>query len=178
MQAFGAAADIKWVNDGKGSYNNWGRREAQCQPSYVVTSDPNTFTNFTQLIAIYTFVGVWWRIGMGKQSVRVAKIIISLMWLFIILMVIAGNATHPHRDQLYESPTPMAHPKHTDTQSSTASSSFPLVLRGGNDGRDSDLRLFWGSERRASPQYTPEFRVVRDPHGVASARRNGLGDRK
>lgn len=45
---------------------------------------------------------------MGVRSVRVAKIIIGLVWLFIILMVIIGNALHSDKSELYQSPTPVS----------------------------------------------------------------------
>lgn len=44
---------------------------------------------------------------MGVGSVRIAKVIISLVWLFIILMVVIGNALHSDKHALYQSPTPV-----------------------------------------------------------------------
>ncbi|KAG6874491.1 hypothetical protein C0995_010401 [Termitomyces sp. Mi166 len=100
-QSLGAAANLKWVNKGKVEIGPW------CTAQGVFQQFGETGGAIsTLLIAIYTFVGVWWRIGMGKQSVRVTRIIVCLVWLFIILMVVIGNATHADRRRLYESPTP------------------------------------------------------------------------
>ncbi|KAG6917323.1 hypothetical protein DXG01_002981 [Tephrocybe rancida] len=100
-QAFGAVADIKWVNEGKVEIGAW------CTAQGVFQQLGETGSAITTLlIAIYTFIGVWWRIGMGKKSVRVAKLIVGLMWFFIILMVTIGHATHADKRQFYEAPTP------------------------------------------------------------------------
>lgn len=40
------------------------------------------------------------------DAVLAAKIIVALIWIFVILMVIVGNATHDGRS-LYQSPTPV-----------------------------------------------------------------------
>lgn len=45
---------------------------------------------------------------MGVGSVRTAKIIICLVWLFIFLMVVIGNAIHSDKNELYQSPTPVS----------------------------------------------------------------------
>ncbi|KAF9467367.1 hypothetical protein BDZ94DRAFT_1249167 [Collybia nuda] len=95
VQALGAVMDIKWIRDGKVEIGAF--CTAQGETGVAIT---------TLLIAIYTFIGVWWRIGMGMGSVRVAKVIIGLVWLFIILMVVIGNATHSDKNDLYQSPTP------------------------------------------------------------------------
>jgi len=101
VQAVGAVMDIKWINDGKVEIGNF------CTAQGVIQQLGETGVAITTLlITIYTFIGVWWRIGMGAGSVRVAKIIISLVWLFIFLMVVIGNAVHSDKHALYQSPTP------------------------------------------------------------------------
>ncbi|KAJ7187866.1 hypothetical protein C8R46DRAFT_1052886, partial [Mycena filopes] len=56
----------------------------------------------TLLIAIFTFAGVWYRAG----STRVAALAVALAWLFVILMIVIGNAMHSGAHNLFESPTP------------------------------------------------------------------------
>jgi len=100
-QALGAVLDIKWVHSGVVEIGDY------CTAQGVIQQLGETGVAMTTLlIAIYTFIGVWWRIGMGHSSVLVAKLFVGLMWLFIILMVVIGNATHADKRELYESPTP------------------------------------------------------------------------
>ncbi|KAF8893529.1 hypothetical protein BD779DRAFT_1506741 [Infundibulicybe gibba] len=87
IQAVGAVMDVKWINDGKVQIGGY------CTAQGVVQQFGETGVAMSTLvIAIYTFVGIWWRRGMG--AVLGAKIIMVLVWIFIILMVVIGNATH------------------------------------------------------------------------------------
>ncbi|KAF5385891.1 hypothetical protein D9615_002585 [Tricholomella constricta] len=101
IQALGAVMDIKWIHEGKVEIGNF------CTAQGVIQQLGETGVAITTLlIAIYTFIGVWWRIGMGQKSVRVAKIIIGLVWSFVFLMIVLGNAIHADKSKLYQSPTP------------------------------------------------------------------------
>ncbi|RDB16862.1 hypothetical protein Hypma_002509 [Hypsizygus marmoreus] len=101
IQALGAVMDIKWINEGTVQIGNF------CAAQGVIQQLGETGVAMTTLlIAIYTFIGVWWRIGMGVSSVRVAKVMVCLVWLFVLLMIVIGNATHSDKHELFESPTP------------------------------------------------------------------------
>jgi len=90
--------DIQWVKTGKVVVGDF------CSAQGIIQQLGETSVAITTLvIALYTFVVVWWRRGM--HAVLVAKIIVALIWIFVILMVIIGNAIHDERS-LYQSPTP------------------------------------------------------------------------
>ncbi|KAF7376476.1 hypothetical protein MSAN_00063300 [Mycena sanguinolenta] len=97
VQAMGAVMDIRWVNDGKVQVGVY------CSAQGIVQQLGETSVAITTLlITIFTFVGVWWRKGLG--STRLAFFLVALVWIFVALFVGIGNATH--KDKLYEAPTP------------------------------------------------------------------------
>ncbi|TFK44243.1 hypothetical protein BDQ12DRAFT_7840 [Crucibulum laeve] len=99
IQAIGAVMDIKWINDGKVEIGGF------CTAQGVVQQLGETSVAITTLvIAIYTFIGIWWRKGTG--AVFVTKIVILGVWSFIVIMVVVGNVTHTNKRELYQSPTP------------------------------------------------------------------------
>ncbi|KAJ7267536.1 hypothetical protein B0H12DRAFT_1092875 [Mycena haematopus] len=97
VQAMGAVMDVRWVHDGKVQAGMY------CSAQGVVQQLGETSVAITTLlITIFTFVGVWWRKGLG--STRLATFLVALVWVFVALLVGIGNATHKH--DLYEAPTP------------------------------------------------------------------------
>lgn len=99
VQALGAVMDVKWVNDGKVEIGNF------CTAQGVMQQLGETGVAITTLvIAVYTFIGVWWRKGI--RAPLTAKIIIGFVWVFVILAVAIGNITHRNKQELYQSPTP------------------------------------------------------------------------
>ncbi|KDR75017.1 hypothetical protein GALMADRAFT_69346 [Galerina marginata CBS 339.88] len=100
LQALGAVMDIKWVQEGKVEAGGF------CNAQGIVQQLGETGVAMTTLtIAVYTFLGVW--LGKSIRSMFLTKIILSLLWSFITLMIIIGNTIRwgsgkPH----YLSPTP------------------------------------------------------------------------
>ncbi|KAF8199813.1 hypothetical protein K438DRAFT_1582944, partial [Mycena galopus ATCC 62051] len=97
VQAVGAVMDVRWVHAGKVQAGVY------CSAQGVVQQLGETSVAITTLlITIFTFVGVWWRKGLG--STRLATFLVALVWVFVALLVGIGNAMH--KNDLYESPTP------------------------------------------------------------------------
>ncbi|KAJ7745447.1 hypothetical protein DFH07DRAFT_748882 [Mycena maculata] len=95
IQAIGAVMDIRWVHSGRVEIG------AFCTAQGVVQQLGETSVALTTLgITVFTFVGVWYRKGLGATFS--ATILIGAVWLFVILLVGIGNAEHKH----LESPTP------------------------------------------------------------------------
>ncbi|KAG5638054.1 hypothetical protein H0H81_002088 [Sphagnurus paluster] len=101
VQALGAVMDIKWIHQGVTEIGPY------CTAQGVIQQLGETGVAITTLlIAIYTFIGVWWRIGMGKRAVNVARIVILTAWAFVFIMVIVPNILHANAVDLYQGPTP------------------------------------------------------------------------
>ncbi|KAJ6629520.1 hypothetical protein B0H10DRAFT_1776278 [Mycena sp. CBHHK59/15] len=99
IQAIGAVMDARWVHAGKVEVG------AFCTAQGVVQQLGETSVAITTLmITVFTFVGVWWRKGLGATFL--AEILVGLAWLFVVLIVAIGNALHRSTHDLYESPTP------------------------------------------------------------------------
>ncbi|KAK0213163.1 hypothetical protein DFS33DRAFT_101077 [Desarmillaria ectypa] len=96
IQALGAVLDIKWINEGKVETGPF------CTAQGIIQQLGETGVAITTLIiALYTFIVVWWRMGM--DAIIISKLVILTVWAFIIIMIIVGNTTRgPH----YEEPTP------------------------------------------------------------------------
>ncbi|KAJ7045895.1 hypothetical protein C8F04DRAFT_1227946 [Mycena alexandri] len=97
VQAVGAVMDVHWVHSGVVSVGSF------CTAQGVVQQLGETSVAITTLlITLFTFAGVWFR----KGSTFVATLSVAVAWLFVILMVGIGNATHRGSHTLFESPTP------------------------------------------------------------------------
>jgi hypothetical protein len=66
-----------------------------------------------QVIAIHTFVAIWWRKGI--HALRSAKIIMALVWLYVIFFVGIGIGLNNDKD--YVVPTPVCHLVRTSPKS-------------------------------------------------------------
>ncbi|KAJ7141392.1 hypothetical protein C8R44DRAFT_763319 [Mycena epipterygia] len=99
IQAIGAVMDVHWVHSGKVEVGSF------CTAQGVVQQLGETSVAITTLmIALFTFVGVWWRKGLGATALATA--LIALTWLFVALLIGIGNVAHRGAHDLYESPTP------------------------------------------------------------------------
>ncbi|KAL0956613.1 hypothetical protein HGRIS_002749 [Hohenbuehelia grisea] len=99
VQALGAVMDIKWINDGKVETGQF------CTAQGVIQQLGETGVAITTLvIAVWTFIGVWWRIDSG--ATRVASFVMVIVWTFVILLVVITSVVHRDKSQLYEVPTP------------------------------------------------------------------------
>jgi hypothetical protein len=63
-----------------------------------------SLTPHLQVIAIHTFVVIWWRKAM--HAVLFAKIIVAIIWLYVILFVAIGIGLNNRNG--YEVPTPVS----------------------------------------------------------------------
>ncbi|KAJ7451761.1 hypothetical protein B0H11DRAFT_2075009 [Mycena galericulata] len=87
IQAIGAVMDLHWVHSGRVDIG------AFCTAQGVVQQLGETSVAITTLmITLFTFVGVWFRKGLGATFT--ATILIALVWIFVILLVGIGNADH------------------------------------------------------------------------------------
>ncbi|KAJ7736846.1 hypothetical protein B0H16DRAFT_109938 [Mycena metata] len=97
FQAVGAVVDIKWARSGVVTVGSF------CTAEGVVAQLGETSAAITTLlIALFTFAGVWFRAG----STSLATVLVALVWLYVILIIAIGNATHPSSRTLFESPSP------------------------------------------------------------------------
>ncbi|EIM82772.1 uncharacterized protein STEHIDRAFT_160399 [Stereum hirsutum FP-91666 SS1] len=99
IQAIGSVMDMKWVNEGKtykGSY---------CTAQGVIQELGETGVAITTIIiAVHTFVGVFWRIGTKNRTV--AFTLVGMVWLFVALLVGISSGIHNDPNNLYVTPTP------------------------------------------------------------------------
>ncbi|KAJ7033369.1 hypothetical protein C8F04DRAFT_623175 [Mycena alexandri] len=96
IQAVGAVMDIQWVHSGVVAVGPF------CTAQGVVQQLGETSAAMiTLLITLFTFAGVWFRAG----STSLATVLVVLVWLYVILIIAIGNATHGSHS-LFESPTP------------------------------------------------------------------------
>jgi hypothetical protein len=58
--------------------------------------------NIVQAIALHTFVVVWWR--RGSTALRTAKVILVMIWIYIISFVAIGNGIFAKRDYIIPDP--------------------------------------------------------------------------
>ncbi|KAJ7188935.1 hypothetical protein C8R46DRAFT_877398 [Mycena filopes] len=94
VQALGGVMDIQWVHTGVVILGPF------CTAQGVVEQlGETTAAMTTLLIALFTFAGVWFRSG----STTVATMLVILVWLFVVLIIAIGNATHRGA---FESPVP------------------------------------------------------------------------
>lgn len=65
-------------------------------------------TPYLQLLAVYTFRGLW--IGVLSESLRVTKILVTGIWVFVTLMIVLGNILHLHEDNQHRfiAPVPVS----------------------------------------------------------------------
>ncbi|KAJ7188924.1 hypothetical protein C8R46DRAFT_878372 [Mycena filopes] len=97
VQAVGAVMDIQWVHSGVVSAGPF------CTAQGVVQQlGETTAAMTTLLIALFTFAGIWFRSG----STALATVLVILVWLFVVLIIAIGNATHRGTHSLFESPVP------------------------------------------------------------------------
>ncbi|KII91648.1 hypothetical protein PLICRDRAFT_51784 [Plicaturopsis crispa FD-325 SS-3] len=97
LQALGQMLGAKWVNDGKSEVG------AFCTSQGVVQQLGEPVVALaTLVIAIHSFVAVWW--SKGVHSLRVAQSIVAIYWLFAVLFVSVGMVVH--RGENYVSPSP------------------------------------------------------------------------
>ncbi|KAJ8520458.1 hypothetical protein ONZ45_g2702 [Pleurotus djamor] len=101
VQALGAIMDVKWIQDGKVEIGSF------CSAQGVIQQLGETGVAITTLIiAIYSFIGIWWRLGTGPRRTLIAKAVITAVWLFVVFIVIIPNLIHRDKHQLYQAPTP------------------------------------------------------------------------
>ncbi|KAH9484981.1 hypothetical protein JR316_0001885 [Psilocybe cubensis] len=100
LQAIGAVMDVKWVHDGRVQIGRF------CDAQGIVQQLGETGVAIATLtIAAYTFVGVW--LGKGVRSLRVATVVVSTTWLFVVLIVILGNTVNRGAGKSrFQAPTP------------------------------------------------------------------------
>ncbi|KDR75047.1 hypothetical protein GALMADRAFT_69340 [Galerina marginata CBS 339.88] len=99
LQAIGAVMDVKWIQDGKVESGNF------CNAQGIIQQLGETGVAMTTLaIAVYTFLGIW--MGKGIKSIWITRAVVSLGWLFILLMVVIGTTVKRGPGKHYESPTP------------------------------------------------------------------------
>jgi hypothetical protein len=98
-QAVGAIMDLKWIIAGKVFVSPF------CSAQGAVQQLGETGVAITTLaIAVHTFITVWW--GIGIHATKAAWLVTFVIWLYVGLFVIIGNAVHANKSTLYESPTP------------------------------------------------------------------------
>lgn len=99
IQAIGSVLDMKWVNEGKvytGPY---------CTAQGVIQELGECGVAITTIIiAVHTFVGVFWRIGTKNRTV--AFTLVGIVWLFVALFVGISSGIHSDPNDLYVTPTP------------------------------------------------------------------------
>ncbi|PPQ83623.1 hypothetical protein CVT25_006308 [Psilocybe cyanescens] len=100
LQAIGAVMDVKWVHDGRVQIGHF------CNAQGIVQQLGETGVAIATLtIAAYTFIGIW--LGKGVRSMRITTIVVSITWLFVILMVTLGNTLNRGADKSrFQAPTP------------------------------------------------------------------------
>jgi len=97
VQAVGAIMDIRWIYRGDVVSGRF------CIAQGAIQQLGESGVAMTTLvIALHTFVSVWW--GRGEHALRTAKIIMIVVWLYIIGFVAIGIGVNGRHD--YEIPTP------------------------------------------------------------------------
>ncbi|KAF8915566.1 hypothetical protein CPB85DRAFT_413173 [Mucidula mucida] len=102
LQALGAVLDIKWINEGVVEVGSF------CTAQGVIQQLGETGVAITTMaIAVYTFVLLRWnlpdKVNHG-HGIFVSVFVVTAIWLFILVMVIAGNVING--SELYQQPTP------------------------------------------------------------------------
>ncbi|KAF9001002.1 hypothetical protein BDQ17DRAFT_1358973 [Cyathus striatus] len=102
LHGMGAAFDFKWIGEGKVEVGSF------CTAQGVIQQLGTTGGAIgTLIIAIYTFVGVWWEKGLGRRGILVAKVVVAVGWTFVALITLLGNLKVGIKDNhLFEIPTP------------------------------------------------------------------------
>ncbi|KDR83140.1 hypothetical protein GALMADRAFT_238972, partial [Galerina marginata CBS 339.88] len=101
LQAIGAVMDVKWIQDGKVESGNF------CNAQGIIQQLGEMGMAMTTLAtAVYTFLGIW--MGKGIKSIWTTRAVVSLGWLFILLMVAIGTTVKIKRGpgKHYELPMP------------------------------------------------------------------------
>ncbi|KAI5123998.1 hypothetical protein M0805_006408 [Coniferiporia weirii] len=95
MQAVGAFMDVRWVHKGSVEIGRFCTAQGTMQQL-----GETSVAMATMVIAIHTFVVVWFR--KGAHDLKVACAVIAVTWLFVILFV----AIAASRNRNYYTPTP------------------------------------------------------------------------
>ncbi|PPQ89327.1 hypothetical protein CVT25_003164 [Psilocybe cyanescens] len=92
LQAIGAIMNVKWVHDGRVKIGYFYDVQGIVQQLGETGVAIATFTT-----AAYTFIRIW--LGKGVKSMRITTIVVSITWLFVILVVILGNTLNRGADR-------------------------------------------------------------------------------
>lgn len=65
----------------------------------------HSYRRFIQLLAIYTFRGLW--IRTPSESLLVTKLLVTGIWIFVIFMIVLGNTLNLNKDEQHRYMTPV-----------------------------------------------------------------------
>ncbi|KII94774.1 hypothetical protein PLICRDRAFT_693106 [Plicaturopsis crispa FD-325 SS-3] len=99
LQSLSMVLSVKWVNDGKTEVG------AVCTAQGIMQQLGETGVAMSALvIAVHSFVAVWWSKGVSPRALRSAGFVIGLCWAYIVVHIIIGQSVY--HAQNYITPTP------------------------------------------------------------------------